>query len=342
MSLLGELGYTNLREYTGGMAEWTDHGGPLETGEGRGGGRSIGIASADTRFAGASDSPVSGARATPAGRRRVRPFDALDALGSLSVRGLLLAWLGMVLGFGAAYWGACAWRGNGLVASGEAVTANLTGFLTAVYFSFVTATSVGYGDVVPAGFVRVLAIAEAAAGLLLFGCVISKLLSRRQEHLIEEIHRTTFEERLGRVRTNLHLVLSELQANAAMCADPSIPRERIVARVESAVMVFSGELRSIHDLLYRPQQNPDEQVLEAILANLTAAFGELRDLIALLPQIDGRAGLLRTNLRTISALASEICGECVPRAYAPHLKEWMNRIQTLAHDLASASGPAPR
>src|SRR5438094_520667 len=81
--------------------------------------------------------------------------------------------------------------------AGRDVDADARGLLTALYFSFVTATSVGYGDVVPLGFARALAIAEAATGLLLFGCLISKLISTRQEQLIEEIHRTTFEDRLG-------------------------------------------------------------------------------------------------------------------------------------------------
>ena len=78
------------------------------------------------------------------------------------------------------------------------------------------ATSVGYGDVVPVGATRVLAIAEAVTGLLVFGAVVAKFVSRRQDTIVREIHRVTFEERLDRVQTNLHLVLSELQAIATM------------------------------------------------------------------------------------------------------------------------------
>ena len=59
------------------------------------------------------------------------------------------------------------------------------GGMTAIYFSFVTALSIGYGDVTPVGPLRVLAIVEGAAGLLIFGCVISKLVSRRQETLTQ-------------------------------------------------------------------------------------------------------------------------------------------------------------
>ena len=81
-----------------------------------------------------------------------------------------------------------------------------------------SATSIGFGDVVPVGPARVIAVAEALAGLLIFGAIVSKLVSRRQEQLIEEIHRVSFENRLGRLRTNLHLALSELRLGDALAA----------------------------------------------------------------------------------------------------------------------------
>jgi hypothetical protein len=37
-------------------------------------------------------------------------------------------------------------------------------------------------------------------------------------------------------------------------------------------MVFVGELHAVHDLLYRPQDTPEEAVLEAILAGLASVF----------------------------------------------------------------------
>jgi hypothetical protein len=206
--------------------------------------------------------------------------------------------------------------------------------LSAIYFSFVTALSIGYGDVVPVGLMRILAIVEGAGALLIFGCVISKLVSRRQEEMTEEIHRIAFEDRLGRVRTNLHLVLSDIQAIAGMCADPNVRPEPILTRVESVAAVFAGELQAIHDLLYRPQQVPDEPVLESILANLAAVFRELKDLLACLSDDQRRSATLQANLRCMTALANEICGECVPRTYAPALKEWMDRIQELARRIA--------
>src|SRR5207248_2086003 len=83
------------------------------------------------------------------------------------------------------------------------------------------------------------------------------------------------EDRLGRVRTNLHLVRTELQTAAQLCEGHEIAPPAAVARVESIAIVFVGELHAVHDLLYRPQQAPDEAVLEMILASLAAVFREL-------------------------------------------------------------------
>jgi hypothetical protein len=237
----------------------------------------------------------------------------------------------MVAACGLVYWLAGAWPARALVESGHPVPFDPGGLSSALYFSFVTATSVGYGDIVPVGLLRAVAIAEAAAGLLIFGAVISKFVSRRQERLVEETHRLAFEDRLDRVQTNLHLVLSDLQAIAVLCDEGRVSTARIRARLESAVLVFAAEMRAIHDLLYRPQQTPDEQVLEGILASLAAALQELVDLLAC--GAPDRSSVLAKNLSAMSRLADEICGECVPKTYADDLRGWMDRVKQTSASL---------
>jgi len=300
------------------MAEWTEQKGPIE----------------GTSAAGSLPRATTAKGQQALATRRNWILSLIDALGDRSIGELLFIWLWMIIGFGVAYWAAGAWQGQGLRVGTTPVEGTVEGLLTAIYFSFVTALSIGYGDVVPVGLMRGLAILEGAGGLLIFGAVISKLVSRRQEELTGEIHRIAFEDRLGRVRTNLHLVLSEIHAIGEMCAVPGARQERILTRVESVAAVFSGELQAIHDLLYRPQQVPEEQVLESILANLAAVFRELNDLLICLSDDHRRSTTLQNSLRCMTTLANDICGECVPRAYAPALREWMDRIQELARKIA--------
>jgi hypothetical protein len=246
---------------------------------------------------------------------------------------LVFFWLGMILFFGLIYWGAGSAMNWGLQTANAPVKPDLNGLVTAIYFSFVTALSIGYGDVIPVGPLRILAIVEGAAGLLTFGCLVSKLVSHRQEELTAEIHRTTFEDRLDRVRTNLHLVFSDLGAVLQLQAEQGVLPEQVLRRLESTVRVFRGELQTIHDLLYRAQLLPDEEALESLLANLAICLQGIIDLRSAPLNEQRQSAALEAGLRAISNLANEICGECVPRTYAPAMKQWMDQIQELARKI---------
>jgi hypothetical protein len=281
----------------------------------------------------AAPAPPSAKGSRPAPRSRDVSW-LLDRVGEWSVPKLLAIWLGMVVGMGAIYWMWTALRGDGLRSASGPLGSGWGDLLTAIYFSFVTALSIGYGDITPAGGLRGLAILEGGAGLLLFGAVISKMVSRRQEALTEELHRLGFEDRLDRIRTNLHFLMADLHAISALCAGRQERPERILARVESAATVFTGELHAIHDLLYRPQQIPDEQVLGSILAGLAATMHEMTEVVACVEGARERSTTLGGTLETVAQLAGEICGDCVPREYAPDMRAWMDRIQGLARQIA--------
>jgi potassium channel LctB len=320
--LLRELGYRDVRHYPGGLVEWFEH-----------------VAEhpiVDTP----SRSAVLDARhpqlpaAANVSLMRSASTRFIDALGERSVGALFRLWLEIVVACGLAYWTLAWFDRAALRDAGGGIGTDVRGLLSAVYFSAVTATSVGYGDIVPSGLARILAILESIAGLILFGSVVSKFVSRRQDAVIAEIHYIAFEERLGRVRTNLLLVRAELQATARLCEGQDLAPREALARVESAAMVFVGELQSVHDLLYRPQRTPEESVLEAILAGLTSVFREFLDLlICVKQQRADRSQALAASLAAMSRLAREICGDCVPREFAPSLRMWMDEIQRIAGEV---------
>lgn len=267
-------------------------------------------------------------------QKSARRLSWLEVIANWPSERLVGFWLGMILIFGVIYWLAGIGMGWGLQAGSSIVHPDVSGFATAIYFSFVTALSIGYGDVIPIGPLRILAVVEGIAGLLVFGCVISKLVSRRQEELTAEIHRTTFEDRLDRVRTNLHLVFSDLASVQQLRSEQGTLPHQVLRRLESTVRVFRGELQTIHDLLYRSNIEPDEETLESILANLLICLQSLVELSESCPEKNGASADLDLALRAIGNLAREICGECVPRVYAPTLKGAMDQIQVLAERLA--------
>ena len=267
----------------------------------------------------------------PARISRMRRFDnsVLDLVQRRSTLQLFLIWLGTILLSSSGFWLGAFMGEHGLVEGGRPVGADLNGFATALYFSFVTATSVGYGDILPVGGARIIAVAEAITALLIFGAVVAKFVSHRQEELVSEIHRVTFEERLDRVETNLHMVISEILSITAM-SEAKAPLNRISTRLESAVILFLGELRTTRDLLYQPRLVVEEGVLAAILATLASALSVLADLLACLPPEFSRSQPFTITLERLTGLAEDICGECVPHTYTPRLVFWMDRIQATA------------
>lgn len=309
------MGYENIRYYAGGMADWMEHRGPVAT---------------------LQPSGVQGRLANVVKRARPGRLSwsaAVDVLANCSMEQLLSFWLGMILACGLIYWVAGLAIERGLQAGDAAVTTDVSGLVTAIYFSFVTALSIGYGDVIPLGALRILAVAEGAAGLLIFACVISKLVSRRQEEMVQEIHRIALEERLDRVRTNLHWVFSDFEGIAEIRQAHAILPEQWLRRLESSVRVFCAELQTLHDLLYRTRSLVDEEVLKSLLANLAICLQSLKGLLnSEKSQLQSASGL-NSSLRMINNLANEICGACVPRLCAPAMKQWRDQIQALAREI---------
>jgi Ion channel len=306
------MGYRNVGYYIGGVADWTEHGGAVEKLEKKPV-APVGVSTNSGR---------------PSGVRRWAI--GLELLAQRSLEQLIGFWVALIICFGFVYWIAGLSMGSGLKSGDAMVHTDLAGLGSAIYFSFVTALSIGYGDIIPVGPLRIVAVIEGIAGLLVFGCVISKLVSRRQEELTEEIHHTTFEERLDRVRTNLHLVFSDLGTVQQLQAENGPVGDQIVRRLESTVRVFRGELHTIHDLLYRSRVAPDEESLESLLANLLICLQSLAELKTRANQEYARSAALLAGLNAISRLAREICGECVPQQYAPALKESMDQIKEWA------------
>ncbi len=330
--MLHELGYSNVRDYRGGIANWVESGSPTES-------------ATDTRPRRAAagphatipigpplePSPDGAVGRGPARLSRMGRLDksVLDLVQQRSTLQLFLLWIGTILLSGLCFWIGALVGEHGLIEGGRPLGADLNGFGSALYFSFVTATSIGYGDIVPIGAGRVIAVAEAITALLIFGAVVAKFVSHRQEELVSEIHRVTFEDRLDRIETNLHMVISELLAITAM-TETKAPLNRINTRLESAVILFSGELRTTRDLLYQPRLMVEEGVLAAILATLASAMNVLAELLALMPSEFARSQPLTITLDRLTGLAQEICGECVPHTYTPRLVFWMDQIQSTA------------
>ncbi len=69
-------------------------------------------------------------------------------------------------------------------------------FLNGVYFSVVTVTSLGYGDMSPIGFSKFFACVEVLFGLAWMGVMVAKITSRRLSYHIKRLFSTDAQKRL--------------------------------------------------------------------------------------------------------------------------------------------------
>ncbi|MBM6549888.1 potassium channel family protein [Marinomonas ostreistagni] len=69
-------------------------------------------------------------------------------------------------------------------------------FSSALYFSGVTLTTLGYGDISPIGFGRVVAVLLSMSGLTIIAVLISKISSERQSSLLLLLHTSDVERRM--------------------------------------------------------------------------------------------------------------------------------------------------
>jgi hypothetical protein len=81
----------------------------------------------------------------------------------------------------------------------------VTDLVDSIYFSFVTATTTGFGDIVPIGAFKFIAIFQVVTGLLLLALVTSRLVSLKQDAILTELYDISFKEKINRLRSSLLL-----------------------------------------------------------------------------------------------------------------------------------------
>lgn len=104
--------------------------------------------------------------------------------------------LALILVFAVGYWALDAAGMAGLAATYD--TSRPLGFADALYFSVVTLSSLGYGDIRPTGVARLLAGAEVVFGLALFGFIVAKISSVKQDYLLKRLYSELVDEKLAK------------------------------------------------------------------------------------------------------------------------------------------------
>ncbi len=128
----------------------------------------------------------------------------IDGITSLSYQTLFFVWISLALIFAGLYF----LLGNVPGHGPEPLygMAPLAHFLNSLYYSIITATSTGYGDITPLGFSKVLASMQSILALFIFAVFVTKLVSHRQDIALRQIHKLAFEDTFHNIREGLHIV----------------------------------------------------------------------------------------------------------------------------------------
>ncbi len=220
-------------------------------------------------------------------------------------------WICFMLFFGLVYFVLSFSPDNSLLYKGVKLSPSLNAFFISQYFSFITAASAsqGYGDVFPLGISRVFAVVEAVCGLLLFGVLITKLVSVKQEHILDEIYGISFDEKIHRIRYSFYLFRVEVNKLLSYF-DGGFSRKPF--SVLSLVSSFSIALQDTWGIVCVDREftkNVDVVRLELLIVSIERSFLKLTMLLDKLESknVSWKNDVTLQKIKSIVELSNKLC-----------------------------------
>jgi potassium channel LctB len=216
-------------------------------------------------------------------RREIMLGKISTIFNSLTFSHILLIWAGILVVFGLIYYLLAGPTSHLLYSSSMTPVNSLA---DSVYFSFITATSTGFGDITPIGYFKIISIFEVFFGLVLLAVVTSKLVSIKQDVIMNEIYEISFNEKINRIRSsllvfrqNLSRVISNIESNTI--------RKREISDIYTYFSSLEDNLNEIANLMQRNTGNGFTKSLDPLSSELlfhsvTQSFEKMFELISLM------------------------------------------------------------
>lgn len=116
------------------------------------------------------------------------------------------------------------------------------------YYSIITGTSTGYGDIVPVGFSKLLAMIQCTLALLVFALLVGKLVSHKQDTTLREVHRMTFQNSFYHLRHTLFIVRKDIDAMIDLLEQGKPLTAREWTTLATAYLQAQGAIEEIPNL----------------------------------------------------------------------------------------------
>lgn len=243
----------------------------------------------------------------------------LHLLNDVSLSWLIAALTATVVAFALVYYW-LAHVGAGLLVF-TFTTAARPNLLDALYFSIVTISSLGYGDVRPVGIARIVVGAEVVIGLSFFGLLVAKISSVKQDYILRRMYSDLVDDKLAKFGTQLDEARLLYRNTAQMLLDGDLdPELTTTFRRETPGATFFSQYRQLLD---------DTKNLMVAEAHNNALFGVIDDsrIVAI---YDDLRGMLRRTVMLWDRDSQAACDLVLCDN-----GEELARICTLADGLAS-------
>lgn len=270
-----------------------------------------------------------------------RPLHFIRLLDKVSFKQIFLFWVGYMFIFGIFYYLLSFADGQGVLYHGAPLGNGMSGFVTAEYFSFITAASAsqGYGDVFPHGASRALAVIEAVSGLVIFGAIISKLLSQKQETLLQEVYDISFDEKINRIRSAFYLFRTDVNKIVDKIENNAISQRRIddlwltFSTLENTMYMVTKMLQPRTANHYVKQI--DDLGLELVLSSLSMSLAKACDLFEILDERNfrWRNDTLNSIIVALSVSVDGIQNHLKHRELNKNVLDKVNDVATLAEKM---------
>ena len=198
---------------------------------------------------------------------------------------IFVIWISIIIIFGLVYH---FFGGNSSFLIYTTDKAHVDWIVDKIFFSFMIASSSGFGYMAPIGFFRIVTIFEVVCGLILLALVTSKLVSIKQDIILSEIYEISFNEKINRMRSSLLLFRQNLSKIIDRVED-NVIRKREVNDIYIYISSLEDILNEIISLVGTSGRHYFKKVIdplntELLFNSVLSSFERLNELITILNQ----------------------------------------------------------
>jgi potassium channel LctB len=138
----------------------------------------------------------------------------------------------------------------------------ITNIWDSIYFSFVTILTIGYGDISAVGFIRALTAIEGLIGWVLFGVIVYKVVSFKQDMVLKEIHNLSNEQYLSRVRNALFISNTNLARFIKDSQSKKISKDVLSYELSIISTTLRSNIEDVRRFLIRNKHSVESDISE--------------------------------------------------------------------------------